>query len=248
MFDWLQNLDWLQNPWIVSLGVGIPSGLIVNFLTRRLFSRKDRREYNQNVLSANREIVYALRPGISEGHIADRYVVERLIRATARKYSVAETDLNDPIQVGEELMKEIMDSSFISSKTKREYCGQLNALMVESVEGDPEIVVLPSENRFRSPSELEEYRARLVRRTAAMLGAFTTTMTITLVLYNSSILDGRSLSPALVGAVAAGLVSVTALVVQALGRRATKETEEAKHRVHTRTRFSGLDQDESNSH
>lgn len=239
--------EWLQNPWIVGLGVGIPSGLIVNLLTRFLFSRKDRREYNQKVISANREIVYALRPGISEGHIADRYVVERLISATARKYSVAESALNNPLQVGEELMKEIMDSSFISSETKKDYCSQLNTLIFDTAEAGGEIVISSSEVRFRSPSELEEYRARLVRRMATLLGAFTTTMTIAVVLYNSDILDDWSLEPTLVGSLAAGLVSVTALI-QVFARRKARETEEDEHRSNTRSRFTDRDQDESRSH
>ena len=51
-----------------------------------------------------------------------------MINATARKYAVDQSDLYDPTQIGEELTKEIMDSSFISANTKQEYCKQLNSL------------------------------------------------------------------------------------------------------------------------
>lgn len=59
-------MDILNNAWVVGIGGGILSGLIVTVITRYLFSKKENSEYMQKVSSVNREIIYALRPGISE--------------------------------------------------------------------------------------------------------------------------------------------------------------------------------------
>ncbi|HHG3188176.1 hypothetical protein [Vibrio parahaemolyticus] len=123
-------MELLNNEWVVGIGGGILSGLIVTLITRYLFSRKDNKEYAQKVASVNREVVYALRPGISEGHIPEVAVLDSLINATARKYRVESPDVYQPKQIAEELIKEIMDSSFISSETKQKYCSSLSHLVI----------------------------------------------------------------------------------------------------------------------
>ncbi len=173
-------MEWINNPWVVGIGGGALSGLLVTFASRALLSRRDRREYVQKLLSANREVIYALRPGISEGHIPDRRVIDALINATARKYAVDQGDLYGPTQVGEELTKEIMDSSFISASTKQEYCNQLESLALlpptprELAEG-------VAEPRPSPRSDLAVYRSRMVTMMSGMLGVMTALMTVVFV-------------------------------------------------------------------
>ncbi|WP_339618177.1 hypothetical protein [uncultured Gilvimarinus sp.] len=112
-------MDILNNAWVVGIGGGLLSGLLVTLITRYIFSKKDDKEYVQKLATVNKEVVYALRPGISEGHIPDEEVLSSLINATARKYKVARDDVFRPKQIAEELIKEILDSSFISSETKK---------------------------------------------------------------------------------------------------------------------------------
>jgi len=72
----------LNNPWVIGIGGGVISGFVVMLITRHLFSRRDNREYNQRVVTANQEVIYAIRPGISEGVIPSQNVVASLIDAT----------------------------------------------------------------------------------------------------------------------------------------------------------------------
>ncbi|SMP82708.1 hypothetical protein SAMN06295888_1563 [Desulfonatronum zhilinae] len=186
-------MDWMNNPWIVGIGGGILSGLLVTFVSRALFSRRDRREYAQKLASANREVIYALRPGLSEGHVPDSRVVESLISATARKYAVEAKDMYGARQVGEELIKEIMDSSFISASTKQEYCNQLESLRPATARRDEqgELVV---ERTPTGRTELEQYRARMVSMTSAMMGIVTMLMTVMLVFsdfFKGSVFDSK---------------------------------------------------------
>ena len=59
-------MELFNNPWFVGIGGGILSGLIVAYISRLIFSRRDNREYAQKVSQANHEVLYAVRPGISE--------------------------------------------------------------------------------------------------------------------------------------------------------------------------------------
>ena len=122
-------MEIFNNEWVVGIGGGILSGLIVTLITRYFFSKKDNKEYAQKISTVNREVVYALRPGISEGHIPELDVLNSLINATARKYRVEKSDVYHAKQIAEELIKEIMDSSFISSETKKNYCSSLSHLV-----------------------------------------------------------------------------------------------------------------------
>src|SRR6185312_1655389 len=104
-------MSWYSNPWVVGVISGIPSGLLVNWVSRKLLGKREDREYLQKTLIANREVIYAIRPGISEGHIPTYEVLTALINATARRYGVEPEDLYTPKTISEELVKEVMDSS-----------------------------------------------------------------------------------------------------------------------------------------
>jgi hypothetical protein len=150
----------LSNGWVVGIGGGILSGLIVAWLTSTLFSKKDLREIAINVSSANREILYAIRPEISESSLPTVQVIEALKNATARKYKIEPSRLHGITEVVEELIKEIMDSSFISSSAKKDYCESLKTLIpdktieLEALSEDREVFVARVEYREKMTSLL----------------------------------------------------------------------------------------------
>lgn len=227
-------MDWLNNPWVVGIGGGILSGLLVMFVSRTLFSRRDRREYAQKLTSANREVIYALRPGLSEGHVPDSRVVESLISATARKYAVEAKDMYGARQVGEELIKEIMDSSFISANTKQEYCNQLESLRPAMVRRNEqgELVV-----ERTSRTDLEQHRSRMVSMMSAMMGLVTTLMTMMLVFsdfFKGDTLDSKS------GSVKFLLPMVATLMAMAMATTPMVLRNEARRRIRDR---DGRDKD-----
>jgi hypothetical protein len=112
-------MELLNNAWVIGLGAGVLSSLFVAIITRRIFSKRDNREYLQKVQGANSEVLYAIRPGISEGVIPDRVIVNHIIQATARKYSVDIDSMHNLDTLASDLIKEVMDSSFILSHLKQ---------------------------------------------------------------------------------------------------------------------------------
>ncbi len=119
----------LNNTWIAGIGTGLLSGFLVTWVTNKLISKQDEKELARSIGAANKEILYALRSEISEEQVPALEVVEALINSTARRHKLEARHILHPKQIAEELIKEIMDSSFISSTTKRQFCENLKALM-----------------------------------------------------------------------------------------------------------------------
>lgn len=160
-------MDWLSNPWLVGIIGGIPSGLLVNWVSGYLLGKRENREYLQKVIGANREVIVAIRPGIAEGHVPSRDILGALANATARRYGVDAGDLYTPEQIAEELVKEVMDSSFISSTQKAEYCSRLAALDEPPA---PLVARIVSETEARP---IAEYRQRVIASMSMLLGILT---------------------------------------------------------------------------
>jgi len=156
---------------VIGIGGGILSGLIVTFISRAIFSRRDRREYAQRVLSANREVIYAVRPGVPEGRLPSLDVLDFLAQATARKYGVDRKDLYGPLEVVQELTKEVMDSNFISAEVKEEYCNCLKRLVAQ-----PKTAVEMMQSSLSSG--LAEYRLRMISTMSLMMGTLAAAMTL----------------------------------------------------------------------
>jgi hypothetical protein len=147
-------MNWLNNAWVVGIGTGVLSGLLVTWLLNLFISKKKDREYLQKISSANREITNSIRTGIPENNLPTREIVEALINSTARRYEVQPSELYQVKELSEELVKEVMDSSFLSPAKKIEYCAALLPLGKEYSE------ILPEDERSLELS-IEEHRAKL---------------------------------------------------------------------------------------
>jgi len=89
----------LSNPWVVGIGGGTFSGLLVAWASRKLFSNKEDKEYAQKIASANQEVIYSLRPLISEAAFPTVAIVDSMISATSRKYKIEKKRYVFPVAV-----------------------------------------------------------------------------------------------------------------------------------------------------
>lgn len=134
-------MSWLSNSWVIGIGGGVISGLLVMLFTRYLFSRREQREYRQKVETANNEIIYTIRPAIAEKVIPSSAMLEALFLATARKYGINSVDLLSRVGLANELMKEVMDNTFLSSHQKVEFCELLIGVKQPEAEVTPKRLV-----------------------------------------------------------------------------------------------------------
>jgi hypothetical protein len=166
---------WLDNPWVIGIGGGVLSGFLVTIFSRYLFQKRDNREYMQRVASVNREVLYTLRHGISEGMIPSVSIIMSLIISTARRYGVDEKDAYGPSVIADELVKEVMDSSFISSKIKNDFCERIVRIKQD--------VARPVTTEVPKVSEaIFDYRRRVWTAVSMMLGLVTGFMSTLFVL------------------------------------------------------------------
>ena len=118
----------LNNPWVTGIGGGIISSLIVFFVTRYFFGKREKREYLQKIETANNEILYSIRPLVIEKKIPTKDILSAVRISTAKKYGVKQEDLYNEFSLSNDLINEIMANSFLSSEQKLDFCGLLNSM------------------------------------------------------------------------------------------------------------------------
>ena len=123
--------DLIANPWIVGIGGGVISSLIVFFITKFFLSKKENKEYEQKVRLATNEVVYAVRPLVIDKAIPANDILAALRSAIAVKYGVKVSDVIGIKQLVCILVLEILSNSFLNSSQKNEYCNLLMTMKDE---------------------------------------------------------------------------------------------------------------------
>lgn len=123
--------DLIANSWIVGIGGGVISSLIVFFITKFFLSKKENKEYDQKVRLATNEVVYAVRPLVIDKAIPANDVLAALRSAIAVKYGVKVSDVIGIKQLVSILVLEILSNSFLNSSQKNEYCNLLMTMKDE---------------------------------------------------------------------------------------------------------------------
>ncbi len=122
----------INNQWTIGIGTGLVSGVGVNVLLKLILNRKDNKEFRQKIATANSEIIYSLRSAVAEESMPNKNVIESIARATARKHEVKRTSLISISEIADDLIKEVMDSNFLSQEQKDKYTNEILAATSES--------------------------------------------------------------------------------------------------------------------
>jgi hypothetical protein len=134
-------MDSLANHWVIGIGGGLITGLLVMLIIRQLASARAQREYQRRVAKANSEIIAAIRPAITEKVIPSGAMLDALFSATARKHGVNSSDLLPKAGFANELMKEVIDNAYLSSQQKVDFCQLLAGIPQAEGEALPKRVV-----------------------------------------------------------------------------------------------------------
>jgi hypothetical protein len=126
------DLGFLENTWFVSIFGGIVSGLATYAITGLFLSKRSKKERARTVGLANAELIVSLRPFVSEEQLPTPNSILSLLSATARRYGVSTSDMYSLSAVRDELVKEVMDSSFISSERKNTIARQISDTLNET--------------------------------------------------------------------------------------------------------------------
>lgn len=97
--------------------------------SRGFLKKRKKREHSARVRSANAEIISAMHSSTMQGQKASLQVLTAIINSTVRRYQVPPDDLYTPAEISEELIKDAMDSKFLSDAQKAEHCARLAAMV-----------------------------------------------------------------------------------------------------------------------
>lgn len=118
-------ISFLQSPWVSGIGGGIISGIIVFYITKWIMGRKDNKEHQRQIQSANQDVITILKPYIADNGLPNKNIMSSIINSTARKYGVKAEEMYDPKVFCEELIREIVSNVYVSLEKKKEYTQQL---------------------------------------------------------------------------------------------------------------------------
>lgn len=93
-------------------------GLISTIITSFLFKFLDRKEYKNKVEIANSELIKTLKYFISEGEALNIPLIETLCISYSQSYKIKSRDMNKVVDVINHLIKEVFETSFLSSSQK----------------------------------------------------------------------------------------------------------------------------------
>lgn len=161
-------MEMFNNPWITGIGGGVISGFIVYFVTSRLLSKRQDKEYSQKVTTANNELLYTMRPLVVQKQIPSRIIMNSIIESTARKYEINKSDLFDIPLLADDLIREVLENAFLDPEQKMEFCNKISELKVEEIApkkfGQIHEQIVYQKNRLSS-----QYVSILLAATASMM-------------------------------------------------------------------------------
>lgn len=144
--------DFWINPWVTGIGGGIISSLIVFFVTKYFFNKKENKEYAQKVKLANNDILHAIRPLIIDHKIPLQESFSSLRIAVSNEYGVKAEDLYSNKSLANDLIAEILENPFLTSEQKDDFC-RLILQFKHAEESDKlEVVYLRKRLQFSSLS------------------------------------------------------------------------------------------------
>lgn len=168
----------LNNPWVSS----ILGGFVVYFVTNLIFSKKENKEYEQKVQTANNELLYNMRPLIAQEAIPKSDIIESIMRSISRKYEIKTSDLLDFSLMRDDLIREVMESTFLDTPQKIKFCEKIKQTFLKNKSPLTEGAQQPERIFYPNKSFSQEY-------TSVMLALMTS---LTALIFGYSTFEGNA--------------------------------------------------------
>lgn len=174
-------LSFLRNQWVVGIGGGIVSGIIVYFITNWLYKRKDNSKYLEQIENANVDIIRTLKPYVVEKGLPSKEVIDAIIVSTARKHKVKSEELYSIRIICEELIREIIENVYVSTDKKQEFSQQLSEYLNKAnVEQQRSVLAAEIEKEIKLSHSIEKtnYQRQATTMLSIMMAVFASVLTI----------------------------------------------------------------------
>ncbi|TGM10687.1 hypothetical protein EHQ81_18850 [Leptospira selangorensis] len=172
-------IELLSNQWVVGICGGIISGIIVYIVTYYLSTRKEDKIRMQKAEVANNELLHIMRPLIIDKTRFNTNLFDSITASLANKHGVDEDDLLDLIDMGNEIIRDIMQSPFLNIEIKDKYCSNI----LEEVKKEEELrerefndYVSSKKNVQAKSSESSKFISLLLALTTSLFTALSSTI------------------------------------------------------------------------
>lgn len=118
-------LELLQNEWVIGIGTGTISGIILFYVSQWLVNRGENKEHIRQVNSANKEVINLLTPYIADKGLPEEDIISAIINSVARKYNIRDNEMYSIDFFCEELISSIIGNVYISNEQKEIYTKEL---------------------------------------------------------------------------------------------------------------------------
>lgn len=114
-----------QNSWVIGIIGGIISGLIVYLITFILVERRNKSNYEKEIMSANNAVLSVIRPYIADSGIPQADRIDAIANSISRKYKINRKEMASLPEIYEDLILEFMSNLYIPVETKKTAIAEL---------------------------------------------------------------------------------------------------------------------------
>ena len=118
-------LEFLQNEWVIGIGTGTISGIILLYVSQWLVNKAGSAEYIEKIKNANKEVIAIITPYVADMGLPEEQVFDATINSIARKYNIHRSEMYSIEFYCEELIGNIIRDDYISNSQKEKYTKEL---------------------------------------------------------------------------------------------------------------------------
>lgn len=119
----------INNQWIINIGTGLVVYIVTTIISRVILNKATNNEKQKQIQKANKEIIRILKPYVVEKNILTEAIISSVRKSVAREYNVISEEVFSVKDICEELIREILQSSYVDSQKKSEYIYYLNDII-----------------------------------------------------------------------------------------------------------------------
>ena len=131
--------NFFNNQWVINIGTGLVVYIVTNIISRIILNKAANKEKQKQIENANKEIIRILKPYVVENNILNKNVINAVIKSISRKFYIPSEDLFSDKEICEELIREILESSYVNNDKKFDYINYLSNIMKEDFKREREL-------------------------------------------------------------------------------------------------------------
>lgn len=150
--------NFFSNQWVINIGTGLIVYIVTTIISRIIINKAANKQKQQQIENANSEIIRILKPYVVERNILNKMIINSITESVARKYNLSIDEVLNVRAICEELIREILESSYVDNEKKSEYVVYLNDIIADFKSIDEYIQSIEQlstkQNKLRNYSKL----------------------------------------------------------------------------------------------